>query len=247
MIMGIDISTYQNGIDLEKAKEEGVNFAIIRGGFTGFKDKTFSKDDKFEENYQKAKKAKIGVGVYYFSRATSYLEGQKEAEFLYENCLKNKFFEYPIYIDVEGSYTIEEKKNLNEAIRGFCEYIESKNGYVGIYSNLYFVNNMIDYNTLSKKYDFWLAYWGSEMPKKSKYGNYGMWQFGGSTNLIRSTKIAGIVCDQDYAYKNYPEIMGNKNLNNFTTKKPNTKKNIFNSIWNSIKKFINNIVSFFKR
>ena len=53
------------------------------------------------------------------------------------------------------------------------------------------------------------------MPKRSKYGNYGMWQFGGETNLIRSNIIGGLVCDQNYAYKNYPEIIKNKSLNNF--------------------------------
>ena len=33
---GIDISTFQNGINLDKAKDEGVSFAIIRGAFTGY-------------------------------------------------------------------------------------------------------------------------------------------------------------------------------------------------------------------
>ena len=42
-----------------------------------------------------------------------------------------------------------------------------------------------------------------------------MWQFGGSTNLIRSNKIAGYVVDQDYAYKDYPSIVKKKGLNGF--------------------------------
>lgn len=54
------------------------------------------------------------------------------------------------------------------------------------------------------------------MPSRNKYGNYGMWQFGGSTNLIRSNIIGNLITDQDYAYKDYPKIMKNKNLNNFT-------------------------------
>ena len=42
-----------------------------------------------------------------------------------------------------------------------------------------------------------------------------MWQFGGETNKIRSNKIAGITCDQNYAYKDYPSIMMQKGLNGY--------------------------------
>ena len=100
MRMGIDISTYQNGLNLKDALNDGIEFVIIRGGFTGT-DKNFAVDNKFVDFYNDAKENNIPVGVYYFSRATSYDEGEKEAEFLYENCLKNRIFEYPIYIDVE--------------------------------------------------------------------------------------------------------------------------------------------------
>jgi len=89
-------------------------------------------------------------------------------------------------------------------------------GYAGIYCNLSEANSVLNYNELSQDYDFWLAYWGTEMPSRNKYGNYGMWQFGGNTNLIRSNIIGGVITDQDYAYKDYPEIMINQNLNNFT-------------------------------
>ena len=50
---GIDISTFQNGINLDKAKDEGVSFAIIRGAFTGYGSaKGKAKDDRFEELYR---------------------------------------------------------------------------------------------------------------------------------------------------------------------------------------------------
>ena len=45
-----------------------------------------------------------------------------------------------------------------------------------------------------------------------------MWQFGGETNQLRNNKIAGVTCDQDYAYKDYPSIIMNAGLNGF--KKP---------------------------
>lgn len=215
--LGIDISTYQNGINLENIKKDDVNFVIIRGGFTGLANKTMAIDDRFIEHYNNAKNNNLDVGIYYFSRATTYEEGKNEAEFLYNNCLIDRTFEYPVYIDVEDTvYQIKAgKENVTNAIKGFCEYIESKGFYVGIYCNLNWANNYMNYSELSSKYDFWLAYWGKEEPKRSTYGNYGLWQFGGSINEIRSSKIDNMVVDQNYSYKDYKTIMINNNLNNF--------------------------------
>lgn len=229
MIMGIDISTYQNGINLTNAKNEGVKFVIIRGGFTGYANKDMAKDDRFEEHYKNATDNDLDIGVYFFSRATTYNEGKKEAEFLYNNCLKGKTFNYPIYIDVEDTYYQQKvsKDKIDDAIKGFCDYIEGKNGYAGVYCNLNWANNHMNYDKLSKDYDFWLAYWGSEMPKRDKYGNYGVWQYGGETNLVRSNKIDNRVCDQNYSYKDYRKIMTDMKLNNF---KENTNENIDNNI-----------------
>ena len=42
-----------------------------------------------------------------------------------------------------------------------------------------------------------------------------MWQFGGETNKIRTNKVAGVTCDQDYCYKDYPSIMRDYGLNGF--------------------------------
>ena len=53
-----------------------------------------------------------------------------------------------------------------------------------------------------------------------------MWQFGGETNLIRSNRIAGYVCDQDYAYVDFPTIIKNANLNGFNAIFSSPKKSI---------------------
>lgn len=42
-----------------------------------------------------------------------------------------------------------------------------------------------------------------------------MWQFGGSTNLLRSNLIAGVVCDQNYMYVDFPEIIKKGGYNGF--------------------------------
>jgi len=211
-VFGIDISEFQKGMDLKRAKDEGVRFAIIRAGYTGYAaGKAQAKDSAFEEHYRNAKSNGLGVGAYFFSRATSYAEGRKEGQFMYENCLKGKVFEYPIYIDVEDSYYQQKagKKAVTEGIKGFLEYVRSKGYYVGVYANVNWFKNYIDTNALTR-YDKWVASWGKERPS---FPVGGMWQFGGSTNEIRSNKVAGIVCDQDYAYKDYPAIIKEKGLN----------------------------------
>lgn len=213
-IFGIDISTYQKGINLSKAKSEGVRFAILRAGFTGYgTGVSKNKDSQFETFYKQCKSLGIPVGAYWFSCATSYDKGKAEAEYMYNNCLKGKQFEYPIYIDVEDSHWQAKagKKAVTEAIKGFCEYLEAKGYYVGIYANSNWFNNHINTAELTR-YDKWLANWSTAKPSSP---DAGLWQFGGETNRIRSNKVAGYTVDQNYAYKDFPAIMKSKGLNGF--------------------------------
>ena len=222
-IFGIDISVYQKGISLSKAKSEGVQFAILRAGYTGYGNGVSkAKDTEFETHYKNAKNNGLGVGAYWFSRATTYENGKAEAEYMYNNCLKGKQFEYPIYIDVEDTYYQSKagKIAITNAIKGFCEYLESKGYYVGVYANSNWFKNYID-ASIPSKYDCWVANWGTSNPSTPAHG---LWQFGGETNRIRTNKIAGMVCDQNYAYKDYLTIMKNTGLNGFSKKTTNTSK-----------------------
>ncbi len=216
-IFGIDISEWQMGFDFKKAKSEGVKFAIIRAGYTGSGNGTSKAKDKcFESHYKNAKNNGIQVGAYWFSRATTYANGQAEAEYMYKNCLKGKQFEYPIAIDVEDTkyQSKASKKAVAEAVKGFCEYLEGKGYYVSVYANSNWFKNKID-STIIKPYDKWLANWSKSNPASPMHG---MWQFGGSSNYVRTNKVAGVVCDQDYAYKDYPGIMLEKGLNGYIKK-----------------------------
>ena len=221
--LGIDISSYQRGINLQVAKNEGVEFVILRGGFTGWgTGVSYNKDSCFEEFYNTCNNINLPMGVYWYSCANSREKGINEANFLYENCLKGKRFQYPIYIDVEDSH--HQQGNINgttDAIKGFCETLESKGYYVGIYANTNWFNNYIKTNELTK-YDKWIASWGTIRPS---YPSGGMWQFGGEVNKIRSTKIANMIVDQDYCFVDYPNIIKNKKLNGYNT---NVNTNVVN-------------------
>ena len=202
---GIDISMWQKGFDFDKARAEGVEFVILRGAYaTG-------KDSCFEDFYKQCKSKNIPVGVYHYSMAKTVDEAKKEAEFML-TVLKGKQFEYPVCLDVEDDVQKALGKDLlTSIIQTYCDTLEKAGYYVSIYSTYYFLR---DYTHIDKldKYDKWIAQWTKECTCSKPYG---MWQFGGETNLIRTNKVAGVTCDQDYAYKDYPTIIKNAGLNGF--------------------------------
>lgn len=202
---GIDISLYQKGIDMDKALSEGVEFAILRGGVH------LGKDSCFESFYAACKARNIPVGVYLYSYATTVAEAKQEAAFLIEKVLKDKQFEYPIYMDVETKNQQKAGKAvMTQVVIAFCEAIKAAGYLPGVYASMGFFKSYLDDSQLP--YEKWVAQWA----KKCQYtGDLGMWQFGGETNYIRTNKIAGKVCDQDYCYKDYPAMVKAQGLNGF--------------------------------
>ena len=202
---GIDISKWQNGFDFDKAKAEGVEFIILRGAYSN------SKDSCFEDFYKSCKDKGIPVGVYHYSMAQTVQDAKNEAKLML-SFLKGKQFEYPIYLDVEDkTQTKLGKSVLTSIIKTYCDTLEKAGYYVGIYSTSIYLSSYTNIAEL-RKYDKWIAQWYTH---RSFTIDHGMWQFGGETNYLRSNKVAGVVCDQDYAYKDYPTIMRKSGLNGF--------------------------------
>ena len=216
---GIDLSNHNEGINFDTLKNSGVEFAILRAGYTGYGDGVSkAKDYEFENFYNQCKAYNIGVGAYWFTCANTYQKGVDEANWMYDNCLKGKQFDYPIYIDVEDDngkrYWLRNagKEAITDGICGFCERMEQLGYYVGIYANLDWFNNLINQNRVVN-YDKWLAYWGSSHP--DTYLASDMWQFGGEENHIRSPWMAGQCVDQDYCYYDYPSIIKSLGFNGY--------------------------------
>lgn len=218
---GLDISSYQNGIDFDAIKSAGINFLILRAGFTGWGTGiSYNKDKCFEDFYSKAKQRDINIGAYWYSCANTKEKGIAEARYMYENCLKGKQFEFPIYIDVEDTHhQVGNKRGVTDAIIGFCEYLENLGYYVGIYaSDISGFQDKMYLNELNA-YDKWVACYGSE-PKYVK--QYGMWQ---STSSGRINGYNGNL-DCDVAYKDYSSIIKNIGLNGFSKSSTNNTQNI---------------------
>lgn len=206
---GLDISSYQNGISFDAIKNS-VEFLILRAGFTGWgTGVSYNKDNCFENFYNQAKSRGIPVGAYWYSCANTYQKGVDEANYMYNNCLKGKQFEYPIYIDVEDTHhQVGNKNGVTQAIKGFCETLEAKGYYVGIYaSDISGFKDKMNIGELNA-YDKWVARYGST----PKYvSSYGMWQ---SSSSGRINGYNGNL-DTDVAYKDYPSIIKSNGLNGY--------------------------------
>ena len=206
---GIDVSKWQGDFDFSKAvKEDKIEFVILRGAYAK------GKDTKFESYYSKCRSLNLPVGVYHYSMATTTAAAKAEAEFLYTNVLKGKKFELPIYIDVEDKVQLAlSKEALTEIVKTWCEYLEKKGYFVGIYASLWTFQGELNDLEL-KKYTHWIAQWD----RKCTYsGNIDVWQFGGEKNVLRSNQIASKTVDQNYMYRDFPTLIRNAKRNGYGT------------------------------
>lgn len=194
LVDGLDVSIYQKTINWEKAKADGVDFAIIRVGGRGYgsEGKMYS-DDNFRQNIEGANAAGVLTGIYFFSQAVNQVEAVAEARYAVELMHEAGIYELdlPIFMDYEfagGSSGRLNKAKLTKSAatkvaRAFCEEI-TKLGYKpGIYANLNFLNDTIDGKTLGKEYPIWIA----QYYKQNNYDHeYTWWQYssGGTVSGI---------------------------------------------------------------
>lgn len=234
---GVDISKWQRGIRIKELENAGYEFAILRGGYTGYGTKEKNKDNCFEEFYDQAKACGLPVGVYYYSFASTKQGGIDEANFLYENCLKGKKFEYPIYIDVEDVHLpFNNKTGVTDAIIGFCETLENKQYFVGVYASLNWFKTRIETSRLSA-YTKWVAAWRDDKPS-FEWNAFDMWQ------KSDSTAFENYSVDLDIAFKDFPDIIRKVGLNGYNKTNESSNKEIIyvvkkgDTLWGISKKFL---------
>lgn len=199
---GIDVSKYQGLINWSKVRTD---FAIVRAGHGRYIDQ---KDPMFERNYAGAKAAKIPVGAYWYSYATSVGEARKEAEVCLQ-VLAGKQFEYPIYFDVEDSRQSKlDKATLTAICEAFCDTLEKAGYYVGVYASTYWFAHKLDHARLASRHTIWLADY-------RKYYNRDM-----ARNMHQITSnghVSGISgrVDLDISTLDFPAIIKDHGLNGY--------------------------------
>lgn len=176
---GVDVSRHLGNINWAKAKEAGVEFAIVRIGFRGYgKSGQINKDVKALDNIKGAKDAGIDVGVYFFSQAINEEEAIEEAEFVL-NELNGIELEMPIVFDPE--HILHDDARTDDIPReqftknsiAFCERVKEAGYEPMIYANMKWEAYDLEMGTL-KEYPFWYADY--EKLPQSPY-DFEMWQY----------------------------------------------------------------------
>lgn len=167
----------------------------MRAGFRAKKSGNLVKDSKFDQHISGAIAAGIKVGAYMFTEARDYTEGAEEARYLV-SLIKNYDIKLPLVVDTEyqsdarsSGITVAQR---TDAIRGFCETIESLGYTPMIYASTSWLNNNLDMSKLSK-YKVWVAQYYDKVTYK---GSYEVWQY---TSKGRVDGINGNV-DMNYWY-----------------------------------------------
>lgn len=204
----LDVSKYQPNIDYATVAKN-IDGVIIRCGYTGWGSANECiKDASFEKHYVGFKAAGVPVGVYYFSAADNLAKVKEEAEFC-ASLLKGKKFELPIYYDIEEPHRMEPltKTALTAQVELWCDIMEKKGYFVGVYANTDYFTRKLDHARLSGKYTIWLADYRASYNKTLKRD---MHQY---TSTARVNGISGGVDMNNLCRDNLIEVIKSSGLN----------------------------------
>lgn len=152
--VGIDISSWNNTINWQKLKDQGIEFVMIRAGY-GWE----HTDKRFIENIEGAIASGMLVGVYFYSYAETVEKARVEANY----CIK-LLEPYREHIKLPVAYDLEEYKNmtgdqLTAVAEVFCGALQNAGYHTMVYANSQFLPKM-DLNKLSAMgIDYWYAWY----------------------------------------------------------------------------------------
>lgn len=205
----IDVSSFQKNVDFKKMKADGIKAVIIRAGFGR---EVSQKDNEFETHYKNAREAGFNIGTYWYSYADSVADAEQEAKACLE-CIKGKTFDMPVYYDLEdSSQTKLGKSTLTSIAKKFCDTIKSAGYKAGVYANLNWFNNYLDYTELKKLYSIWLAQYNvinqleCDIWQNSSTGNISGVSGNVDTDIIYNDDVIGKETIPDENTKSKPNV-----------------------------------------
>lgn len=174
---GIDVSKWNGDIDWDKAKNAGVEFAIVRAGYRGSVTGSLVQDIYFDANMKGTAAAGVPVGVYFFTQAVNEVEAVEEASAVL-TWVREYDITYPIFIDTEGAGGNGRADSLDVDMRtrvceAFCRTIENAGYQAGVYASRNWYNHNLHTQKLENYY-IWLAEY-RDIPLYQGY--YRMWQY----------------------------------------------------------------------
>lgn len=128
--IGVDVSSYQADIDMEKLKEQNIAFIYIKAT-----EGSSSQDDRFAENWKNAEEASLLSGAYHFFSYDS--EGKTQAENFIKTVGKDIKDRLIPVVDVEYYGDKEKNPPVKEDVR------RELKTYLSVIENEYGVKPMI--------------------------------------------------------------------------------------------------------
>ena len=215
ILIGCDISKWNGYIDASLLKKSGIDYAIMRIGYSTRSSGVLKlhQDEKFETNIKNIKNNHLGFGLYWYSKATTVAEAQKEADTLWTYMNNNRLsigqdgFDYCIYYDLEDSVIANlSMTKIKEITQAFTERLVAKGipvEKISIYANKNWYENHLD-NTYYQLFAdrLWYARYGYAGTQPTFYWNCNqttmkpcMWQVGSGF------QIQGTNYDLNYYYQ----------------------------------------------
>lgn len=150
---GIDISSWQAGIDLERL---GIDFAILKIS----EGKTWA-DPQFDTFYTQAK---VPVGAYVFSHATTIQDAEQEADKAL-SLLNGRYCPLGVYMDVEAAEQLMlSDTQLTDVVKAFCNVIRAGGYIAGVYGSEGNLWAKVRQSSLDGGTLVWVAKWSSMRP-----------------------------------------------------------------------------------
>lgn len=207
----IDVSRWQGKIKMEgwqAIKGAGYKGVMLRacGNSGSYNPSKAYIDPTFETNYANAKAAGLNIGVYYYTKATSEAEADKELAVL-RQALRGKELTMPVAVDMEDAMlTIHKPKDLTNLAAYHLEQIEKMGFFAQLYTYTSYANRFLEMERLAGRWDIWLADYTGNTPKVDFH--YCAHQHSSKGSV---PGISGNV-DLNVTTLNYPRIIRKKGL-----------------------------------
>ena len=157
---GVDISSNNGKISIEKIEAAGFEFAMIRCGFG--ENITEQDDTLWEENVRKCEAAGVPWGAYFYSYACSEESARSELAHALR-LLKGKRPLLPVALDMEDSDGYHERHggwnytNVTRVCRIFLDGIRAAGYYPMLYTGFEEIENYIAPDIVNG-HDIWFAH-----------------------------------------------------------------------------------------
>ncbi|MBR6414279.1 MAG: S-layer homology domain-containing protein [Oscillospiraceae bacterium] len=182
---GIDVSEHQGVINWQSVASE-VSFAILRVGYTGYKNPVQKKDARFDDNARGCETYGIPYGVYFYAGATTPEQARQEAQcvvdYLGTDRILSGKLSLPVFYDVEEVRNILKlsDEQLLGVITAFCATLED----LGLRAGVYAETNLWNSRLTSPAYNSWVR-WAAQWdtPTCTAVNGTNVWQYSDAGQL----------------------------------------------------------------